>query len=286
MAVARFVLFSAVLLLAGTVLFRRIVTGPQTSDRGFHHFRLLEHGAIAGAFAGLILWLPIEAAEIGNGWAGTFDPAILGGLLFDTFLGQVWAVQVLLVLAQAVLTICDRHIGPNAAVGGPLLLAFCMGTCGHGSGSGNVILPVLLGLHMVAAGVWVGSLPALWLSLLSAAPAENVVELSGTVDRFSVFARFAVVLAIATGLISLRLISGEWPTDLSSSYRQLILAKAILVAALIALALFNRFVATPKLASPGGSGLTMLRRTVGLDIAISTAVLALIAAIGTLSPKD
>jgi len=286
MVVTRFVLFSAVLLLAGTVLFRRAIAGPRTSDRENHHFRQLEHGAMAGALAGLALWLPIEAAGIGNGWVSAFDPAILGGLLFDTLLGQVWAAQVLIALAQAALTICDRHIGPTVALSGPLALALCLGACGHGSGSDNPMLPVLLGLHLAAAGIWVGALPALWLSLLSAEPAEDLPDLSDTVDRFSSFAQLAVVLAITTGCISLRLISGEWPMDLSSSYRQLLLAKASLVAVLIALALFNRFVAAPKLTSPPGSGLALLRRTVGLDIAISAAVLVLIAAIGTQSPTD
>jgi len=283
---ARFVLFSAVLLLVGTVLFRRAIAEPRASEAQTHQLRRLEYLALAGAAMGLICWLPLEAAAIGSGWTSSYDSTVLSGLLFGTSLGQVWMVQVLFVLAQAVLTIRDRKIGPKGAIAGPLLLVLALGPNGHGSLSDDAVLPVLLGLHLAAAGAWVGSLPALWLCVLSAKPTEDLTGLSRTVARFSYFAQGAVVIAIATGLICLRLISGTWPTDLSSLYRRLLLAKVALVAVMIALALFNRFIVTPKLVSEPDTGLAMLKRTLALDLALSAAVLMLVAEVGTQSPMD
>jgi putative copper resistance protein D len=255
----------------------------------FKALRRLEILACAGTIAGLGVWLLLEAAEVGDGWSSVFDPAILSGLAFETWLGRVWCVQVCLALCQCGLTISDRHLSAAVAIVGPSALALSFGFAGHGSslqGTWGEILPVLLGVHILSAGAWVGGLPGVWLSLRNDQAFHVREELIQTVNRFSTMAQISVLVAVASGLCSLRLIAGEWPLDLSTPYRQLLTAKIVLVAVMLALAALNRFVLTPRLVTDPQVATMWLRRSVALEVALSITVLALVAQIGTMMPMQ
>ncbi|MGN6102131.1 MAG: hypothetical protein ACTHOR_13375, partial [Devosia sp.] len=92
----RFVHFAAALLLVGTGTFGlwlipenlRRATGPSL-------WRLLRVAAVL-AILTTLLWLLLEAAELGDGWPSAIDPATLGAVLSMTSFGHVWIARLLL----------------------------------------------------------------------------------------------------------------------------------------------------------------------------------------------
>jgi putative copper resistance protein D len=102
--------------------------------------------------------------------------------------------------------------------------------------------------------------------------------------RFSTSGHVAVALVIATGLIDTLLVVGKLPLDWSLPYQLLLAAKMALVAVMVGLAVVNRYVFVPRLArNRDGATAAILRATMA-EIAIGTAVLALVAWFGTLDP--
>ena len=126
-----------------------------------------------------------------------------------------------------------------------------------------------IGVHGLAAAFWFGSLLALHVLLR-----RDVTQALPALQRFSRLGAggVAVLLAAGVGFAALQLHSLADLTQ--SSYGRLMLLKAALLAALIALAAINRFVLMPRLSRGAGDALAKLRRTIAAEIAMVIAVLA------------
>ncbi len=120
---------------------------------------------------------------------------------------------------------------------------------------------------------WLGSLlPLLWS--LSLADHQAAVVLR----RFSRFALAAVALLVAAGgALAWVQLGGDVATIAESAYGQRLLAKLALVAGLLALAMVNRFWLTPAIAAGHPHAPGRLRRTLGIDLVLAAAVLAVTA---------
>ena len=88
---------------------------------------------------------------------------------------------------------------------------------------------------------------------------------------------------VLTGIANITLISGHPPFPPATPYRQLLDAKIFLVAVIIALALFNRFVVAPRLAT-GEKALAVLHATTLLEVGLGTIVVALVSVFALLDP--
>ncbi len=70
-------------------------------------------------------------------------------------------------------------------------------------------------------------------------PAEHSIK--ATLQRFSGIGYVLVAGLVMTGLINVRVLTGQfWPTPLLSGFALILLVKVVLVAAMLGLALFNR----------------------------------------------
>ncbi|WP_242127759.1 copper homeostasis membrane protein CopD [Sphingobium sp. Sx8-8] len=237
------------------------------------------------------LWLLASAA----GMAGTPllspDWSVVAILLRDTPIGTMLAVR-----AGALLLILPllfrRAEGRNAAIALPAAIAaMTLAWSGHAAASEGMAGSahrLADALHVLAAAGWLGAL----LALLGAVLAGRQIGLTAVMlERFSLFGTIFVATLIATGAFNAVMIVGlaQLPALLHSLYGRLLLVKLGLFAAMLLLAAANRWQLTPKLehaVTTGGSHAAMahLRLSLLLETTLAVAILALVAALGTLDP--
>jgi putative copper resistance protein D len=140
-------------------------------------------------------------------------------------------------------------------------------------------------VHLLAAGAWLGGLPAfallLWRARRTVEPAWQDFVIRVT-RRFSVLGILSVSALLASGLInSWNLLDG--PRDLvTTDYGRLVALKIGLFAAMVAIAAMNRFYLTPRLPEP--SSLRSLQRNSLAEVCLGLCVLFLVGILGTLPP--
>jgi putative copper resistance protein D len=136
-------------------------------------------------------------------------------------------------------------------------------------------------VHLIAAGAWLGMLPA--LAWMLAHEAETA-RLHRVVRRFSAYGAASVTALVVTGVVNGWYRVGSFAALTESDYGRLLLAKLALVAAMLVLAAFNRYLWTPRLLGPQPHALRSLRRNTVLEIAAGLCVLGIVGALGVTMP--
>ena len=148
-------------------------------------------------------------------------------------------------------------------------------------------------IHAVAAASWLGALAALTILLLRrTAPDDPAIHRA--LHGFAGLGTLAVGLLVLTGLVnSWFLVGPAQIAELGTSlYGQLLIAKLVLFALMLALAAGNRFRLTPVLGAVLMSGedprqaLQRLRRSVVAEALAGAVLLAIVAGMGTLAPPS
>ena len=242
--------------------------------------------ALAVAILSGAVWLVLFAGDITG--ATIADLCLHGGawpVLFDTRFGLVCCAR----LALAILLALLMHR--------PAMRTFPLGTA-----AAFVVLPALVGhagatpgiagdfhlvsdmAHLLAAGLWLGGLPAFVVALNWARvePGWNNFIVS-TTRRFSFIGMLSVATLLASGLVnSWNLLNG--PRDLlTTDYGRLIALKIGLFIAMISVAAVNRFYLTPRL--PQRPALRALRRNSLAEIGLGLCVLLFVGMLGTRAPS-
>ena len=149
-------------------------------------------------------------------------------------------------------------------------------------------------LHLIASAAWVGALVG--LILLVSRPIAQIdhdhLDLTHrALHGFSAVGAIIVATIVVTGLINSWFMVGigNLPSLGTTLYGQLLLAKLVLFAVMLGLAALNRFRLTPAFeqsiaASDHRGALGALRKSLALETACVTAILALVAWLGTLAP--
>jgi copper transport protein len=126
-------------------------------------------------------------------------------------------------------------------------------------------------VHAICMTFWVGALLPLWLALRAEGRG------GATLARFSRAIPVPLALLAASGLwlayVQLGEIAALWTTD----YGRVLLGKLILVALLLVLAAANRYRLVPRFHTEGATAARPLRRSIGTELALAVAVLALVA---------
>jgi putative copper resistance protein D len=282
--------FAATLAACGTVSFVAIVA-PSVSKPpiGFLPLRdqlsVVIWLALAIAIMSGAAWLVLLAADITG--ATIAEACLHGGawpVLFDTRFGLVFCARLALAVALALLIAWPALRMLQLMVAGALIaLLAWVGHAGATPGiAGDVHLISDLA-HLLAAGSWLGALPAFVLFLISARHDPDWDDfLLRTTQRFSAVGMISVATLLASGLInSWNLLGG--PRDLiTTDYGRLIALKVGLFIAMVSIAAVNRFYLTPRLPKP--SALRSLRRNSLAEIALGLCVLFFVGALGTLAP--
>ena len=294
LALVRGLHFAATLLACGTVVFLVLVAEPASGKiRGDfaalrHQLNVLTWLSLAVAALSGAVWLALLASDIlGTSLA---DVCLHGGLwpvLFDTRFGLVWCVRLALAFLLGFLILRPATRGFQivtvvALTASPALVGHAGATPGIG---GDVHLMSDM-VHLLAAGAWLGGLPAfvwsLWRARRTANPAWLDFAIRST-RRFSVVGILSVGALLASGLINSWYLLGS-PRDLvATDYGRLVALKVGLFAAMVAIATVNRFHLTPRL--PAVPALRTLQRNSVAEICLGLCVLLFVGMLGTFPPS-
>jgi copper transport protein len=217
----------------------------------------------------------------------------------ETRFGTVWGFAFLAWIAIAVLVpLLGRPrtwVGLLIAI--PLVyLCLCPALSGHGSSQSPVALnfPVNA-IHVAAMAIWLGGLATLLLVLPAAtrsatSPADRGRLLAGPLGRFSALALVMVALIMASGLIQAYVYVRHLGDLLSTGYGRAVLAKFLLLLAVIGIAAYNRRTVIPRLrrvaelgGTPGLPGV-LLRRALRGEVALLAVVIGVTAALASYAP--
>ncbi|QZI68254.1 copper homeostasis membrane protein CopD [Pseudomonas protegens] len=285
LVLCRFVHFAVVLTLVGAWVFRPLLLGPDSALNGHGAVhrqldRLSRWLTLIGLCSGLC-WLLLITASMAGAWSAALSPATVQLVLGKTFFGQVWTWHLLLnlLLLGLLLTPLGRRLPLQLGLGALLLAT--LAPVGHGAmldGVQGQLLILNQIIHLSCVGSWLGGLLVLLLVLRQ--PAGLSVE--PLLKRFSGVGYGLVSGLLITGLINVRVLTGQWwPTPLFSGFALILLIKVLLVAGMLGLALFNR------LRIRGcDQRLSSLRSSVLVEWLLGVAAVAAVSLLGTLPPMQ
>ena len=212
--------FSATLLAGGTIGLLVLIAEPAgTKARADfvalrHQLTVLIWLALAVAILSGVAWLVLLASDILG--ASIAEVWLHGGawpVLFDTRFGQVWCARLLLALLLGLLMLRPA-IGrfQLAAAAALIALPALIGHAGATPGIAGDTHLVSDMVHLLAAGAWLGGLPAFALLLWQTHRRAEATRLNFVIQaarRFSVVGILSVSALLASGLInSWNLLSG------------------------------------------------------------------------------
>jgi putative copper export protein len=192
--------------------------------------------------------------------------------------GLAWMAQLILTAIEIVALVASRFRIAAPVEGSPLgilvslpviALAFTPAFAGHAISHHPRIVSIGAdGLHVLAAGAWLGSLTC--LALVTSPSREGASVFLRRLRAFSPVALTCAPVVAVTGVLSagLRLTT---PSDLwRSGYGRLLSFKVVLFLVVVALGFHNWWRATPKLRSTGEWG--DMRKSVAWELAFALAV--------------
>jgi putative copper resistance protein D len=306
---ARAVHFAATISLAGVFVFECFIAAPvsaRAGDRNAVPARLGRH-LVRLAVISLALLLVSGAAwllAIASNMSGQpLAAALLDGawliVLTQTRFGEAWLVRVGFAAAIAICVVIGRRRGWAvtarwAALLFALPLLAGIAWAGHGAATPGAAGDLHLAgdiLHLLGAGGWLGTLLPFTLLLIEArrdGDAPSLASAGRAARRFSVLAFVSVALLLFGGFVNTWFLAGTVPALIGTGYGRLLLAKITLFLATLVIAAVNLLRLSPRVAAAGrGAGarvLVWMRRNALAEAALGLAVLAIVAALGTLPP--
>jgi len=313
----RFVHLGALTFLIGGFAFLLLVARPAFKHAGLDRstdferldrllLRLLGWSALV-AVGSALLWLGVQVIVVSGrplGEALALDT--IRGVLLETQFGRVWQLRLaLLALLGGFLLLRGRERDERdwlalrfegLLLGG--LVTATLAWAGHAAateGPSRLLHLPADALHLLAAGVWLGGLPSLFLLLSwvrrSPDPSRVAVAREAT-RRFSALALVGVSGLVLTGLVNAWVLVGTFPALVGTPYGRLLLVKLLLLVPLLAIAAQNLLRLKPRLlaAPPAGSEvagddpLRRLRRNVLAEAGLGASILLLVGALGITPP--
>jgi putative copper resistance protein D len=295
---SRFVEYGGAMILFGSSLFllySHPFASPISPPGPVRVKYLLTCGAL-GLFIATALGFLAQTA----GLAGSFGAAIAPDTL-KAVLGMNFGPSSLIRLLAAVIAIF-ASLWARPGRGLWLLCCLC-GTVacasfswmGHGAateGPGRLLHLAGDILHSLAAAGWIGALAVFCVLLVT--PSQSTPEqkaLCASLAQFSGAGTALVIIIVGSGLINSFFLVGWNPTAIAHSrYGQVLAAKLILFAIMLALAAANRFRHTPSLALAldnrlsAATDVARLRKSIFSETVTAVGVLALVSWLGTLAP--
>lgn len=180
----------------------------------------------------------------------------MAGILLGTPWGWAWAAQ----CVAAVLLIVQPGFlvaAPRGAVRTAWLVLLTLGVVCAPAFQGHAIgAPHLAGLavvadllHLVAGGVWMGTLFVIMVALV---PGRDAFSVATIIRAFSPWALTSGATLGATGTFASWLHVGQWPLLWGSAYGRMVLVKLALVVVVGAFGAWNWQRIAPHCTNPGG----------------------------------
>ncbi len=302
LVIARWIHFACVFAMFGSSLFwlyerqERLSAGPGGLPRTLHRtIILLRIAAPVAAISG-VAWLALILINMTHYFGSAVDPEDLELFFFETPFGAVSFLRLALLAISVVLAFLPWRsrwrFAALALVSGLLLITQAwFGHSVDGKGLYRASMITVYAIHVLATGAWVGGLPPLLFALIEQRRFGPPQARDCTLDvcsRFSLMAMIAVTLVVTSGIANAGFrAEGSVLKLLDSDYGDVLLKKLAVVAATLAVAYFNRFIATPRLRAASSKGMrpiTWLRYSVAFDVVLGALVLGASAILGITMP--
>ena len=254
---------TALAALLGAVMLDVVVfphVSPDLSAARRHLGRWITVSAIMVLLAS-VASLMIRATTMAGGRPGT-ALAALAVVLTRTHFGTIWCARLL--AAGAFVFVWQLPFPSARLVGLALVLGIALTTSltGHAADWGAITVRVFADwVHVASSATWVGGLFGLAAIVLRAAGAWPAPVLAAVATRFSRLAGLCLLFVLLTAVynvwINIPFVSALWTT----AYGGVLIAKILVVLAIIVVGALNRFTILPDLADHhrAGPGYRMFR---------------------------
>ena len=255
-------------------------------------FRVMIWAIVAGVASGS-LWFVLEAAAMsGTPLASALNRDTLALVAGETSFGRVWMLRAGFLAVLCVVAVAMRRSTSVAATSmlcafGALAAALYLGAlawAGHaaaGAGGEGDVETFADVVHLLAAGAWLGSLPALVDALRASRPDEIAARAA---RRFSAVGLASVTALIASGFINAWYQVGNFPALIGTLYGRLLLVKLVLFAAMIVVAVVNRGTLAPRVVEGDRDARRTLRRNALIEIVLGLGVVVIVGRLGITVP--
>jgi len=304
LVIARWIHFASVFVLFGSSFFwlymgsERFSAGPGGLPGALRATTILLRIAAPIAAISGIAWLACILINMARDFGSVADPEDLRLFFFETPFGTVSILRLTLLTIGAVIAFLPWHgrwrFLTLVLVGALLLITQAwFGHSAEGAGLYRAIVITIYAIHVLASAAWAGGLPPLLFALSEQRRSGPREARDCTLDicsRFSSVAMVAVTLLVLSGFANAGFrVAGSFGKLFGSAYGDVLLKKIALVAAMLVLACFNRFMAMPRLRAATLKGTTQivkLRHSVTLEVALSILVLGASAILGITMPPQ
>lgn len=187
----------------------------------------------------------------------------------------------LLALLAALAALWRRSMGLAALAASVALATMAWtGHAGAAEGGTGALHRASDVVHLLAASIWTGALTLFFGAAIFSHDRETLLRrLSG----FAMIGSVIVLLLLLTGIANTLAIA-DWPIDLASDWTGFLGAKLALFLGMLALAGFNRWLLTPRLARDPNGNLGHLKLSLALETGAAFLILAIVSRLGVLSP--
>jgi putative copper export protein/mono/diheme cytochrome c family protein len=251
MALARGLSVAALCLAFGSLLVRAWLAPPAiaamppaTAARVRQQTHLLINAALAAAFVTALTWVWLETASIADAETPLETLKAIPAVLTNTWFGTMVGARLAALAAAALLATYQPRRRWLAAACAGLALSLQAGHS-HAAAMYQGLSWLLLfdWLHILAAGIWLGTLPGLALLIRRLEPAAAAIA----VRRFSPVAAACVATIAASALFQAWVLIGSIPGLVGTANGWFACLKLVLFCVLIAFAAANRTRFTPAL---------------------------------------
>jgi putative copper resistance protein D len=305
LVLSRWIHFFSIFILFGSSFFwfymgqERLLAGPGGLPRTLRATTILLRIAAPVAAISGVAWLAGLLANMTSGFGNLADPENWRLFFFETQFGPVSILRLAMLAAAVVVALLPwrnrawfsalLHIGA--------LLLISQAWLGHanegGAGLYGAVMIIAYAIHALAAGAWVGGLPPLLFACVEQRFFSLEDARNWTIDillRYSWMAIVAVVLIVASGAVNAGFrVAGSFDKLFDTGYGDVLLTKIGVVAVMLVLASFNRFIALPRLrAAPlkGMIQINKLRISVAAELLLGVVVLFVAAVLGMTPPPQ
>jgi putative copper export protein/mono/diheme cytochrome c family protein len=276
---ARGITVAALLYLLGALLFRVTILPTEAADGIRRRLRGPEIGAAALGIFALLTWLALQSAAMAD--ANTFADmlAALPEVATHTVFGHLMCLQLGVLLATHVAGAQRPRAGLALAGAGVLLQAGHSHAFAMDGGPGLLLLAD--GVHLLAAGAWLGGLVPLLIVVRHAPPRTAALACR----RFSPMGKWCVGAMAATAAYQGWVLVASVPGLVGTAYGWMVGVKLALFAILVGFACANRYRFAPALRGPAPEpARAVLVRSIMLQSGVALAVIAAASSLSQLPP--
>ncbi|HEY2454870.1 MAG TPA: copper homeostasis membrane protein CopD [Scandinavium sp.] len=275
--------FVAVMLAFGCALYGAWWATPQLRRLMMQRFLPVLRAALLLNAISATLILMLQGGLMGNGWQDVLQPDVWLAVIGTRF-GSVWLWQILLTWVALAIACLKPHRMAS------LVLILCiaqfllMAGVGHAAmreGLSGVLQRINHAIHLLCAGAWFGGLLP-FLYCLRLTKGQWRTSAINTMMRYSRYGHLAVAGVVLSGIANAWLIQGQLLTG--SAYGSLLLVKCALVALMIVIALVNRYVLVPRMATDRQRTQTLFLRTTQAEMMLGVLVIAAVSLFATWEP--